>query len=93
MVPTRDHDAIRLWAVRTDSAPAEIKPLKFDGEPSMLTFLSGDAKRGTEEMPAITWEDFFARFDLMELSMAFDVASGQFLLVKVEKSSSATAQA
>jgi len=85
MIPTRDHAEIRRWAAAHDAVPAEIVPLKFDGEPTILHFLFGDARVGTPELRPITWEDFFARFDVMELSLAFDDDSGDFHIVRVEK--------
>ena len=72
MEPTRDHDEIRRWAETHDGVPAEVIPFKFDGQPSILHFLFGKAKAGTPELRPITWEDFFARFDLLNLSLCFD---------------------
>ncbi len=46
----------------------------------------GDAKTGTPEIRPISWESFFAQFDLLELSFAFDQQSKQFNLVRVDKS-------
>ena len=91
MLPTRDHQAIRQWAARTGAVPAEVKPRKFDGEPSILYFLFGSAaKNGTPEIRPISWEDFFARFDLLDLSMVYDQTSSQFEIVRLEKSSANT---
>jgi hypothetical protein len=71
MRPTQDHMKIQQWANKHDAAPAEIKPLVFDGQPSILYFLFGKARTGTPEISPITWEDFFARFDLLQLSMVW----------------------
>ncbi len=87
MKPTRDHAKIRNWARRHDAAPAEIKPFVFDGEPSILYFLFGASKAGTDEIRPISWEDFFAKFDLLELAMAWDEDQPIFELFKVGKSS------
>ncbi len=87
MLPTKDHDEIRFWAEAHDAVPAEIQPLRFDGEPSVLYFLIGDAKAGTPEIKPISWEDFFARFDLLGLSMVFDEQTPRFDIVRVEKAS------
>ena len=93
MVPTREHWRIEKWAHDHGAAPAQIKPLKFDGEPAILTFVFG---RGDEALPLvqpISWETFFAFFDLLELSMAFDEASTDFCIVKVNtRSASALVQ-
>ncbi len=87
MQPTKDHDSIRLWATKYDAVPAEIQILKFDGEPSLLYFLFGKAREGTPDLRPITWDDFFARFDLLGLSMVFD-DSPQFEIVRVQHSQS-----
>ena len=70
--PTCDHDEIFLWAQRHSAVPAEVVPRKFDGEPSLLYFLFGRERAGTPEIRPISWEDFFARFDLMELLIVYD---------------------
>ncbi len=85
MLPTRDHDEIKQWALRHGAVPAEIRPLIFDSEPGILHFLMGTARTGTPELHPITWDDFFARFDLMELSFVYDERSPQFELVHVEQ--------
>ncbi len=72
MEPTRDHDEIRRWAEAHDGVPAEVIPFVFDHQPSVLHFLFGSAKAGTPELRPITWEDFFARFDLLDLTVCFD---------------------
>ncbi len=68
--PTSNHEVILRWAERHSAVPAEIKPRKFDGEPSLLWFLF-DLK-GTEEIRPISWDDFFARFDVLGLKILFD---------------------
>ena len=70
MEPTRDHEEIRRWAATYNAVPAEVRQFKHDGEPSRLRFLFGHATTGTPELRPISWEDFFARFDLMELEIA-----------------------
>ncbi len=90
MVPTRNHKVIRHWATTHNATPAEIMPFKFDSEPAILTFLVGDAKAGTPEIRPIPWESFFAQFDLLGLSFAFDQQSPQFELVRIEKSSASS---
>lgn len=84
MLPTRDHGAILEWGLRNGATPAEVRTLKFDGEPSRLHFLFGKAATGTPELHPITWEDFFARFDLLHLSVALDPFSPCFQIVRVE---------
>ena len=70
--PTCDHGEILAWAQRHLALPAEIVPRKFDSEPSILHFLFGNERGGTDEIRPISWEDFFARFDLMGLKFVYD---------------------
>ena len=81
--PSTDHDVIRRWAERHSASPAEIKPRKFDGEAAVLWFLFKSG--GTEDICSITWEDFFARFDLLGLKLLFD-DTPDFELVHMRKS-------
>ena len=80
---------IRHWASRHDVIPAEIRPRKFDGEPAVLTFLVGEPDMNQPEIYPISWESFFAQFDLMGLSVAFDEKTARFDIVRVEKGSEA----
>ena len=70
--PTCDHGEILAWAQRQGAVPAEVVPRKFDSEPSIMHFLFGRETAGTPEIHPITWEDFFARFDLLGLQIVFD---------------------
>lgn len=71
--PTSNHAEIWQWAARHQASPAEISPGKFDGEPSILHFLFGELRaKGTAELHPISWDDFFARFDLMGLTLVYD---------------------
>ena len=86
MLPTRDHAVIRRWAAKNDAVPATIPPITFDSEPAILTFLIG-RRVGTAEIHPISWDSFFAQFDLLNLSFAFDDGSTRFALARVEKDS------
>ena len=85
MVPTRDHKQIRQWANRHNATPAEIKRLKYDGEPAILTFVIGNPDAAEPDVYPISWESFFAQFDLLMLSVAFDEGAPRFDIVRVEK--------
>ena len=89
MIPTRDHDQIQQWAERHEALPAQVRQLKFDGEPAVLTFVFGDPDVAKPDIYALTWEMFFAQFDLLQLSIAWDELSTQFSIVKAEKRSAA----
>ena len=84
MIPTRDHEQIRRWAARHNAVPAEIKPFLFDGQPAVLHFLIGKGNKGTAEIRPITWEMFFAQFDLLGLALAYDDNTPRFDLVRIE---------
>jgi len=88
MIPTRNHQEIRQWATRHHAVPAEVRIIKFDGEPAVLYFLMGEARKGTPELRPIDWEDFFARFDLLNLAFAYADDSSQFAIVRIEKDAS-----
>ena len=85
MIPTRDHAEIRIWAARHNAVPAEIMPRAFDSQPAVLHFLTGDATKGTPELRPISWESFFAQFDLLGLSFTYDENTSRFDLVRVEQ--------
>ena len=85
MVPTRDHRQIRQWADRHNARPVEIKRLKFDGEPAILSFVVGNPDAARPDIYPISWESFFAQFDLLKLSLAFDEETARFDIVKVDK--------
>ncbi len=70
--PTSDHGEIFAWAHKHDAVPAEVRPRIFDSEPAILHFLFGSAKAGLPEIRPISWESFFAQFDLMGLAMVYD---------------------
>ena len=70
--PTTNHLEIRSWADENHATPAAVKPFLFDGEPSVLRFIFGNAELETPEFRPITWEDFFAHFDVMGLSLVYD---------------------
>ena len=85
MVPTCDHKRIQQWALRHNAVPAQIRRLKFDGEPAILTFVIGDAKAAEPDIHPISWESFFAQFDLLKLKMAFDHGTPRFHIVRVQE--------
>lgn len=92
MIPTREHWRIEKWAHEQGAIPAQIVRRSYDGEPAILTFIFGKGMAGYPEIHLITWESFFAQFDLLQLSMTFDENSPQFSIVKVEKRSAAYPQ-
>lgn len=82
--PTVDHTMILDWAHRHKAVPAEVRTRVFDSQPSVLRFLFNDLRVGTPDLRPISWEDFFARFDLLRLSVLLDEAPA-FEFVEVEQ--------
>ena len=52
----------------------------------MLTFVFGGIQEHMEDVADITWEHFFALFDLMGLSLVFD-SGNQYELLQIESKS------
>ncbi len=73
--PTTDHKEIRRWAALNNAVPVRISTLVFDGEPAKVGFRFLNGSRGEPEFTPITWESFFALFDVLELSFVYDEAS------------------
>ena len=80
--PTVDHAKILDWAQRHRAIPAEARVRVFDGQPTVLRFLFNDLRSGTTDLQPITWDDFFARFDLLKMSVLLDEAPSFEFVVK-----------
>ncbi len=85
--PTTDHEEIKRWASARGAVPVEVQPRKFDSEPAILRFLFGDPTKFSGELKPITWEQFFALFDLMGLSLVYD-GDHRYELLQIEARSS-----
>lgn len=87
--PTTNHDEIRRWAAATNAAPAEVLPYFFDSEPAILRFVFGPVPvaEGQPAWRAISWESFFAQFDLMGLALVYDGARPDYELLQRESES------
>jgi hypothetical protein len=84
--PITDHDEIRRWATVTQAIPVEVNPRKFDGQPAILRFVFGEVPKGQHEMREISWDSFFAQFDLLGLALVFN-EDRQYELVQIEERS------
>jgi hypothetical protein len=84
--PVTDHKEILRWAKARNAVPVEVVPRAFDGEPAILRFVFGEVPEDQSEMRAISWESFFAQFDLLGLALAFD-GGHQYELVQIEEKS------
>ncbi len=70
MEPTRDHKIIRNWALDRRAIPAVVRG-ENDGSPAVLKFIIPGAHYENRNLEAVSWEDFFAQFDLFGLSFVF----------------------
>ena len=84
--PTTDHREIRLWAQGCQATPVEVHTRIHDGEPAQLRFIFGELARAAteEELRPISWEQFFAMFDVLELAMVYDQGR-QYELLQTNK--------
>jgi hypothetical protein len=66
-----DHNEIRRWAVAHDAHPAEVIPYTHDSEPAILRFVFGSPEdfKDHPEFRLISWEHFFATFELLGLTL------------------------
>ena len=71
--PTTDHADIRFWAATHNAQPAEIRPLVFDGQATVLRFLFDDVPTDQAEIRPLSWDAFFALFDAMGLALVYEV--------------------
>ncbi|MGI4826585.1 MAG: hypothetical protein ACRYFU_00075 [Janthinobacterium lividum] len=79
--PTCDHNEIRRWATKHGAVPAL---LTHAAEPIGIDFLFGYEQAKPEGILPVTWETFFARFDVLGLSMAYDAQTRRFELLRVD---------
>jgi hypothetical protein len=70
--PTTDHGVIRSWANRHRVVPTELLPCSVDHEPTLLQLLNAEAVRTRKDVRMISWEEFFARFDVLGLGFVYD---------------------
>jgi hypothetical protein len=78
---TFDHDEIREWARVHGARPAEKLPDHVDGDEPLLAFLFESLSERAGRVVAVSWEDFFLKFD--SLGLAF-VAADQMHKSAVE---------
>ena len=84
--PITDHDEIRRWATSVDAVPVEVIGGFHDGEPAILRFTFGTASEAEPTLRPISWESFFAQFDLLGLALAFD-GENSYEFVQIEEKS------
>ena len=83
--PTSEHAEIRRWAESQDAKPAQLNQYVFDSEPAVLHFVFGDAAIDPNSLQLVSWEHFFATFDLLGLALVYDETPWfEFLQVEVK---------
>jgi hypothetical protein len=83
--PTTAHDEIRRWAEIHNAVPCEILPHVFNGEPAVLRLTFGTPPKEAEEVRPITWESFFAQFDLLGLVFLYEPDRPEYVLLRLEE--------
>lgn len=82
--PTTNHQVIRYWAKLRGAHPAERLPGFVDSEQPILTFVFHRTAEEQGRVIPLSWEDFFARFDLLDLAFMAedeDVGSMEYRLL------------
>jgi hypothetical protein len=66
---TTDHETIRKWAEERDGRPARVKGT---GDAKDAGLLRLDFGKPEESLEAISWEEFFEKFDESELAFLYE---------------------
>ena len=66
---TTDHATIRKWAEARDGRPARVKGT---GDAKDAGLLRLDFGRPEESLEAISWEEFFEKFEESELALLYE---------------------
>lgn len=83
--PTTAHDEIRRWAEVHHAVPCEILPHVFNGEPAILRLTFGTVPKEAEELRLITWDNFFALFDVLGLVFLYEPDRPEYALLRLEE--------
>ena len=70
--PTTDHREIRAWADSQGIVPANVEPNRVDAEPAPMALLHHKTIEETTFVKEMSWEDFFARFKYLKLTLVYD---------------------
>lgn len=68
---TTDHDTIRKWAEARDGHPSRVKGTGDDEDAGLLRLDFGPKE---ENLEAISWEEFFEKFEASRLALVYDDA-------------------
>lgn len=65
---TTDHDVIRRWIEQRGGMPAKVRGTGNNNDPGLLRIIF---KKSDDRLEAISWEDFFTKFDDNNLAFLY----------------------
>ena len=65
--------------------PVEMEPHRVNGEPACMALLRGETAQTTDRVRIIGWEDFFAKFDQLDLTLVYDAKTVYNELLQVDR--------
>ena len=86
------HDEIRRWAEMHNAIPCEVLPYIFNGEPAVLRLTFGLPSKEAKELRPITWDSFFAQFDLMGLVFLYEPDRPEYALLRLQETSASNVE-
>jgi hypothetical protein len=84
--PTTDHEEIRRWAANHHAVPVEVAIQSYDGRPARLRFTYGKPSAAQNDLRPISWDSFFAVFDLLGLALVYN-DTPRYELLQIEHKS------
>jgi hypothetical protein len=73
---TRDHEEIQRWAEERGGTPATVKGTARKGEEAGLLRIDFPGFSGAGSLEKISWDEFFEKFDEMNLTFLYDNDGG-----------------
>jgi hypothetical protein len=67
---TRDHSTIRKWVEERGGTPSTVESTMTDDSPGLLR-VNFPGYSGEETLRALSWEDFFSKFDGEDLEFLY----------------------
>jgi membrane protein involved in colicin uptake len=68
---TTDHDEIRAWVEKRKGTPSTVKGTEGKNENSGILRIDFPGYSGKDSLEAISWEDFFKKFDESNLEFIY----------------------
>ncbi|HEX3019501.1 MAG TPA: hypothetical protein VHP36_04335 [Chitinispirillaceae bacterium] len=69
---TTDHNEIRRWIENHNGIPASVMDKMTPGENAGILRISFKGERSKEDLIAVSWEEFFTRFDQANLAFLYE---------------------